>query len=44
MAQRLKLASHTQDKADDVLAEANEFLADPEVDLPMEEIFIDGKS
>jgi protein LTV1 len=34
----------THDKADDVLAEANEFLANPEIDLPTEEIRIDGKS
>ena len=34
----------THDKADDVLEEANEFLANPEVDLPTEEILIDGKS
>lgn len=31
-------------KAEEVLAEANEFLANPEVDLPTEEILIDGKS
>jgi protein LTV1 len=32
------------EKADEVLAEANNFLANPEADLPTEEILIDGKS
>jgi protein LTV1 len=33
-----------EQKYEDVLAEADEFLANPEVDLPPEEVFIDGKS
>ena len=32
------------DNVTEVLAEAEEFLANPEVDLPPEEVFIDGKS
>jgi protein LTV1 len=31
-------------RVEEVLAEADEFLANPEVDLPPEEVFIDGKS
>ena len=33
-----------EEKVEDVLAEAEEFLANPEVDLPPEEVLIDGKS
>ena len=33
-----------EEKLEDVLAEADEYLANPEMDLPPEEILIDGKS